>query len=383
MKKRVLSAILVIAIVASSLALSITAFGSSQELVLDVKKSATISGADDLVWFYYTPVVSGKYSLLSYNVPACECYLFIKEKKADGSKQYVQLAYSCKDSERPDTRQFRLTYYLEAGVTYYYAAGWYLSGNRTDGTMTVMLRNDNYDEMPIESIELGEPVELEAYTDGSWNKDANSNSYFRYNTSKIVANLTITIHYTDGTSVTETGKDVIDGYPVSFIDNQYEEHWYPQEDPNCTGNTFTVKILDITAGTSIPINIGAKYYVKGSVVNMAGEPVKNAGIYLGTSQLAVTDEDGIFHFYSSSGEYIFKIKTASSIDKEVQMAISVSADDNDFTDTPISICNCDYVRDGIVNAKDYSFIKRYAAEDDIPKIEEEFKRCINFTADKY
>lgn len=49
---------LVIAIAASSLALSITVFGSSQELVLNVKKSATISGADDLVWFYYTPVVS-------------------------------------------------------------------------------------------------------------------------------------------------------------------------------------------------------------------------------------------------------------------------------------------------------------------------------------
>lgn len=59
-----MSAILVIAIVASSLALSITAFGSSQELVLDVKKSATISGADDLVWFYYTPVVSAQSIML-------------------------------------------------------------------------------------------------------------------------------------------------------------------------------------------------------------------------------------------------------------------------------------------------------------------------------
>lgn len=50
---------------------------------------------------------------------------------------------------------------------------------------------------------------------------------------------------------------------------------------------------------------------------------------------------------------------------------------------PISICNCDYVKDGIVNAKDYSFIKRYADEDNAPKIEEEFTRCINFFADKY
>ena len=48
MKKRIISALMVCVILLSTLALSFTAFASSQRLYLDVKATAVMNGVDDL-----------------------------------------------------------------------------------------------------------------------------------------------------------------------------------------------------------------------------------------------------------------------------------------------------------------------------------------------
>jgi len=87
--KKLISLLLALVLILSVCALALTAFGKSQELTLNVKQSAVIDGEDDLEWFYYTPEKSGVYSFLSYNIPASEAYLFVKEKTGL-TTQYVQ-----------------------------------------------------------------------------------------------------------------------------------------------------------------------------------------------------------------------------------------------------------------------------------------------------
>ena len=62
MKKKILSVVLVLAIVISSLAVSMTAFASAQTLLLDLTTSAKLSGSEDMAWFIYTPDKSGTYT---------------------------------------------------------------------------------------------------------------------------------------------------------------------------------------------------------------------------------------------------------------------------------------------------------------------------------
>lgn len=385
MKKRIISIILAVAIITASFSFARAAYASSIELLLDTEISTIIKGTDDLEWFYYTPTSSGTYTLRSCNIYASECYLFVKEvDPATKQKKYVQLAYSCTDDKtETGSRQFKLTYHLLAGTKYYFAVGWYLSESRTSGVYTVRLTNDSYDESPIESIELGAPVELEAYTDGDWITDASGKSFFRYNISKIVSNLTITLHYKNGKTSTATGQDYIDGYKITFIDNQYEHHWQPNNSVEYDKNPFTVKINDVTATIDIPIIITSKYSVKGKIVDMNGNPVANANITQGGSTVAVSNTDGSFSFYHGAGQYQFTISTTHSISRKVVLLISANNTNNDFTSKPISICNCDFVQDGIINAKDFSFINRYADNADKPNLTAEFQKCINFTAESY
>ena len=93
MKKRIISALMVCVILLSTLALSFTAFASSQRLYLDVKATAVMNGVDDLEWFYYTPDKSGLYTFASYNVAASKAHLFIKEyDEQTHMEKYVWLA---------------------------------------------------------------------------------------------------------------------------------------------------------------------------------------------------------------------------------------------------------------------------------------------------
>lgn len=385
MKKKILSIILAIAVAAASFSFVNTAYASSVQLVLDTKQSIVINGTDDLEWFYFTPSSSGTYSFRSYNVYASECYLFVKEvDTATKQKKYVQLAYSNKDDKVSEgSRQFKLTYHLVAGTTYYYAVGWYLSESRTNGVFTVMLTNDSYDDSTLQRIEASCPIELEAYTDGDWITDASGNSFFRYNTSKIISNMIVTLYYENGTSTTAVGQEYIDGYAITFIDNQYEKHWHPNDSAEYVRNTFTVKVNNLTASVDIPIVITSRYSVKGKVVDMNGSPVANANIYQGSSKVAVSGSDGSFSFYHTAGQYLFTVFTTHSISRTVKLQISANNANNNFSSTPISICNCDYVQDGIINAKDFSFIHRYVDEAYKQMAKEEFQKCISFTAKDY
>ncbi len=385
MKKKIISAILITAVIVSSLMLSFTALASSQQLTLDTKVTTTISGADDLEWFYYTPEKSGTYSFLTYNTPRSCAYLFVRETDEEtGERTYVQLAYNSGDSDYEanghNQYQVCLTYHLEAGTTYYYAAGWWLS-TQTYSTFTVMLRCDSYDEDVIDSIEITSVPSLEAYVDGEWRTDADGYSYFWYDTSKLYSNLEIEITYLDGTVVTVTGSDEVDGSTFTYSDNQYYTHWYPTSEDDYTDNTFTIQLLDATASAEASIVVGDRYLVKGTVVNRVGYPVENAEISLGSSIVGYTDSDGSFSVYTSAGSKKLSVSTDTSIDYEEYINVSTST--NDFTDTPFVICNCDYVNDGYINAKDYSYIVNNFSGDELEKISEEFANSINFSKDKY
>ncbi|MCM1285458.1 MAG: carboxypeptidase-like regulatory domain-containing protein [Acetobacter sp.] len=386
MKKRIISLIIVIALIISSLALSITAFASSKELKLNIMASTIMNGMDDLEWFYFTPEESGEYSLLSYNDYPSHAYLYTREKQANGEIDLVKHAYSNKDENYADnghnSRQFCLTHHLDAGVTYYYAVGWYLSDTSTS-SMQVMLRNDYYDIDRIESIELGKPVALEIYNDGIWARDADNQRYYRYSVSKVLANLSVTINFTDGTSITAPYAERIGDFSVSYIDNQYDKHWYPDYDDNYNGNILTIKILDKTASVSVPIIAGTRYYTKGTAVDLSGNPIKNANVAVNRINTTVTDENGNFSLYLPSGINNIEISTDHSITRKIQLTVSLNKDNNDFTDTPFEVCNCDYVDDDVINAKDFAFIKKSVSNAEKDRALSEFANAINFTESDY
>lgn len=387
MKKKLISILLIIVIILSSLALSITALASSQELFLNQMATTAMSGVDDLEWFWYKPDQSGLYSFLSYNVPKCEAYLMTREIDPDtGKKKITTLDYAAPGND-PDYKknnhnefQFCLTYHLEAGTTYYFAVGWYKS-TQTSTQFNVMLRCDSYDENAIESIEISNVPDLIAYDNGEPRIDQNSRSYFYYYTSAIIRNSTVTINFTNGKSISQTGATEIAGYKIMYIDNQYYNHWHPNSAPEYTKNTITVQVLDKTATANVNIIIGAQYFVTGRVVNLAGQAVENALITTNGSKKAYTDSDGYFSFYSTTGSKTLAISTATSIDLSVPLI--VGSEKLDLTKTPYVLCNCDYVRDGYVNAKDFSFIVHNYSGTELENLKEEFRASINFSKDKY
>lgn len=399
MKKKVISAILIAAIIISSVALSLTAFASSQELKLNVKATTNMSGVDDLEWFYFTPDQSGTYSFMSFNTAKCDGYLFTREvDPVTYRKEYKQLAYAgpyyeiehdsdkreemnlphYKDYDRNEF-QFCLTYHLEAGTRYYFAVSWFLS-NQTRHQFDVMLVCDSYDNNSISSIEIIDLPELNAYSGGEWKTDEKGNDYYYYSLSRIITNVTIKINYLYGESTVVTGKQEVDGYQISYLENQNENHWYPQEDENYSGNKITVKILDKEAEADVSIAVGGRYSVQGRVVNLVGEPVKNALVSIDGVR-AYTNADGKFNVYASDGYHAISISTDTSID--LNETILVSAGVTDLTSMPFELCNCDVVRDDYINAKDYSAIIKHYSGEERDMFEKEFKSAINFSKNMY
>lgn len=393
MKKKLVSILLIIVIILSSFALSLTAFADSQELILNQMATTSMSGKDDLEWFYYTPEKSGLYSLLSYNIPMSIAYLTVREINPEtGKMEMVNLEYVAPDIDRdyendPDYEknnhnkaQFCLTYHLEAGKTYYYAVGWFVP-TQAPAQFNVLLRCESYDTDAIESIEINYVPDITAYTDGRPKTDENGNSFFCYDLSKLKANATVTIKFSNGTVRTETGADEIIGYKLSYTDNQSSDHWYPDSDNNYTRNRLTVSVLDKTASTNVNVVLGAQYGIKGRVVNFAGRAVKNALITVNGAEKAYTDNNGNFFFYSPRGTKTITISTDTSIDLNALLTIGSAS--KDLTKTPYILCNCDYVKDGYINAKDYSYImNRYSGA--VPEdLKEEFTASINFFEGKY
>lgn len=390
MKKRALAVFMALCVVISCLSGTISAYATTRTIQLDVRVTNMLDGSEDMNWYIYTPEVSGTYSFLSYNVYASEAYLFVKEKDPDtGKKIYTQLEYSnlspdYKENGQSGILQFCLTYYLEAGVTYYFAAGWTHETTIDKSTsMTVMLRCDAYGEKVIDSIDVSCPATLSAYIDGQWQKDTNGVSYFYYNLSRIMANITITIHYNDGSTSTVIGKDEIDGYDVLYTHTQSVNHWYAQSTPEYTANTLTIKIADASVDFDVPIEISSMYGVKGTVVDTDGNPVANARIVNSNSNstLATTDVNGKYYFASLTGKYNITVRCDHAVSRNVEMMVGTGQSGNSFE--PIQIVTCDYVDDEIINAKDYAYIVRNLSGSELDEKKEQFSNYINFSQDDY
>lgn len=390
MKKRALAVFMALCVVISCLSGTISAYATTRTIQLDVRVTNMLDGSEDMNWYIYTPEVSGTYSFLSYNVYASEAYLFVKEKDPDtGKKIYTQLEYSnlspdYKENGQSGILQFCLTYYLEAGVTYYFAAGWSHETTIDKSTsMTVMLRCDAYGEKVIDSIDVSCPATLSAYIDGQWQKDTNGVSYFYYNLSRIMANITITIHYNDGSTSTVIGKDEIDGYDVLYTHTQSVNHWYAQSTPEYTANTLTIKIADASVDFDVPIEISSMYGVKGTVVDTDGNPVANARIVNSNSNstLATTDVNGKYYFASLTGKYNITVRCDHAVSRNVEMMVGTGQSGNSFE--PIQIVTCDYVDDEIINAKDYAYIVRNLSGSELDEKKEQFRNYINFSQDDY
>ena len=390
MKKRALAVFMALCVVISCLSGTISAYATTRTIQLDVRVTNMLDGSEDMNWYIYTPEVSGTYSFLSYNVYASEAYLFVKEKDPDtGKKIYTQLEYSnlspdYKENGQSGILQFCLTYYLEAGVTYYFAAGWtHETTIDKSASMTVMLRCDAYGEKVIDSIDVSCPATLSAYIDGQWQKDTNGVSYFYYNLSRIMANITITIHYNDGSTSTVIGKDEIDGYDVLYTHTQSVNHWYAQSTPEYTANTLTIKIADASVDFDVPIEISSMYGVKGTVVDTDGNPVANARIVNSNSNstLATTDANGKYYFASLTGKYNITVRCDHAVSRNVEMMVGTGQSGNSFE--PIQIVTCDYVDDEIINAKDYAYIVRNLSGSELDEKKEQFSNYINFSQDDY
>lgn len=390
MKKRALAVFMALCVVISCLSGTISAYATTRTIQLDVRVTNMLDGSEDMNWYIYTPEVSGTYSFLSYNVYASEAYLFVKEKDPDtGKKIYTQLEYSnlspdYKENGQSGILQFCLTYYLEAGVTYYFAAGWSHETTIDKSTsMTVMLRCDAYGEKVIDSIDVSCPATLSAYIDGQWQKDTDGVSYFYYNLSRIMANITITIHYNDGSTSTVIGKDEIDGYDILFTHTQSVNHWYAQSTPEYTANTLTIKIADASVDFDVPIEISSMYAVKGTVVDTDGNPVANARIVSSNSNstLATTDANGKYYFASLTGKYNITVRCDNAVSRNVEMMVGTGQSGNSFE--PIQIVTCDYVDDEIINAKDYAYIVRNLSGSELDEKKEQFSNYINFSQDDY
>lgn len=383
--KKLIAVILTIAVFIAGFTFSvINAFAKSQQLLLNVKMSAVIDGVDDLTMFTYTPQASGVYSLLSYNVPASECYLFIKEVDPKTKvKQYKQLAYAINDPNYAEnghnSRQFCLTYHLEAGVTYYYEVGWYLSSTRTDGITTVMLRCDSYDT-DIDYITATTDAELEYYADGKMQYASDGTSYFLYDISKIESNLKVTVYYKDGTSETAINKSQVGGYDIRLNHNQVFEHWYPDDSPDYAGNPLTVSVLDKSCVINVKIVSPPLYRFKAKVVDGMGNPISNISVKSNNGSVVKTDANGVFSVLTTTGVSSYKLSGTNAIGRDIAVVVSDNSSMNDYTSNPIELCTYDYVNDGIINAKDFSKINRKSPS---KELKADFERFINFTAQDY
>lgn len=385
MKKRILSIFTAVCVIVSCCVISMSVSASTiHELKLNEMKT-TITDENKESWYTYTPVVSGTYSFLSYNKYRTEGRLFLKEINPDtGKEEFKQIVFAQGDKNYQENEhnilQFCLTYELEKGTTYYFSAKWY-DPNTPVQTMNVKLRCDSYSTSVIDHIELNCPATLSSYQNGIWNKDSvTGEMYFYYNINRIKTNMQITVYFTNGDVQKVTGADSIGEYDINYNHTQSENHWYPKESSKYTGNTLTVSILDVSADFEVPIDLGA-YAVAGRVVDFNGEPVKNAKINAG-GVVYKTDLNGAFA-YSAYGDHEILVYTDNALERKVHVVLGAKADVNDFSASPVEIVSCDYVHDGVINAKDYSFITKKLTGEELDKQQMQFEKVINFSEQDY
>lgn len=400
-RKRLISVLMVFVMVLSSFTLGFNALASTfLNIGLDIIYSAQVSGNEDMVWYSYTPDVSGTYVFLCYNSGKTHAYLYTKTINDNGSMTFNGLAYAGpSDPDYEEYRSFeyagatythyqtsfRLTYHLEAGTTYYYSAGW-STPTSTSGTIKVRLTCAEYDNTVLESVSVACDVALTWYTDGEWKTDLSGIEYYHYNYSKILQNMTVTVTYKDGsTSSVTNGASSIDGYSISYNDNQLYNHWFIKSAPEYTSNIITITVGSVSCDYEVVINSGPLYTVSGYVQDyITGEPVSGATLNFNHSAVATTDSRGKFSFVYSPGSYRFTVKAANSIPRTITITVDAHyKENNDHTATPVGIIIGDYVDDGLINGKDYGYILSKLSGDKRESEKIKFAKQLNFTADDY
>ena len=380
--KKMLAAVLAGVIILCSFAFGLfSAQGKTQQLVLNTEIINTTDGLNDKNWYYFTPEQTGMYTFLSFNrYLYAEAYLFEVE-----GKNYTQLAYSNESPNweyysQPNKYQFCISYQLEAGKTYYYAAGW--DSERTSGDMKVKLI---FEGDTVEKIELECDAELTWYTDGKWETDALGEKYFFYNYSKILQNMTVKVYYKNGgVSTANAAAGSVDGIGISCYQNQSENHWYPAEDEKYSGNYITISVLNKSAEYDVKINQSALFTFKGRVCDyVSKENIGGAVIRINGTEKAATDSNGEFSFAAAPGVYTLTVNGERIIKREYIIAVDVNPENNDKRETPFEVVNSDYVKDGIINAKDFAYIIKELPPDERKEEEEKFKELINFTEKDY
>lgn len=362
-KTKIIAIFMAIVFVFVCLASAVSVMGQTRTITLDTEVTDTTDGSEDLLWYKYTPEKSGMYTFLSLTTRKAEAYLFTKETQPDGSKLYVQHAYSSSSPNyleygQTNSSQFCLTYHLEAGTTYYYAAGWRLAST-IDKEMKVKLICEGYDDNLIEKIEATCAANLTWYTDGQWLTDKNGAQYFNYNISRVISNTTVTIYYTDGTTKSATGVYDIDGLTVNYTHDQINNHWYVESDALYTANELTVTVLDKSATINVNIQESELHPIKGKVVDYTtGQPIENANICIQSQTVATTDENGNFAFTSAAGGYTCTITCENSLDNVFPLIVVAEAGANDHTSTPYKLMTGDFVDDEVINVKDIVTVKR-------------------------
>lgn len=371
--KRILASVLALVILLSSLSLGLISYAKTNYgIALDKVYTDTTEGVEDKIWYTYTPEETGTFTFISYALGLrTEAYLFTRTTNPDGSKTYNQLAYAGpSDPDYMDNRSFNylgidyihtatnfiLTYHLEKGVTYYFAGG--LFGTASKEKVSVRLFNVEYDKEALESVTVTSPVTLSAFTGGEWRDDQQGKRYYYYNFNKVQQNMTITLKYKDGRVVTGSGTDgKIDGYSVSFNQNQAVDHWYAQDTPDYKGNYLTITVGTVSCDYDVQIKTYALYSVKGVVEDyQTGNPIQNAEITINNIPVGNTDENGAFSFNYNSGSFKMTIQYKNYIGRESTLLIDANdLSKNDHTDKPIRLVYGDYIADGVINAKDYAY----------------------------
>lgn len=400
MKKKILAIICVLAIVLSTLALAFNSVAATfRQIDLDVLYETATVGEEDMVWYSYTPQVSGVYSFVSYSTGKSKAYLYTMETDEFGIRSYKGLAFA--DASDPnymdeDVRTFtynnksythsatafRLTYHLDAGTTYYYSAGWTVN-SQASGTMRVRLKADSYDTSALKSVTASCSATLTAYTDGEWKTDINGKNYYFYNISKIIQNMVVTLHYEDGTTVTSNvGANTVDNYKINYTHNQSNIHWFSQSSSTYVSNAITITVGNVSTDYDVIIKVGSLYPATGKVCDyITGDPIQNATITIDNTRVATTNENGEFAFVYKSGYFWAFVDAPHSIKRKVLIGVNAGKA-NDYTLNPIGVASCDYINDGIINAKDFAYIKKLPSSQQ-EKAKQSFNGTINFKQSSY
>ena len=222
------------------------------------------------------------------------------------------------------------------------------------------------------------------YTDGSWEKDSAGEAFYFYNYSKILQNMIVTLYYKNGSSSsTELGGNTVDGYTLSFSQNQNVSHWYPKEDEKYTGNFLTVSVLNVSAVYDVVINQSALFTVYGRVCDINGEAVSGASLRINGGEAATTDSNGNFSFVSAPGVFNARIVGSNIIPRNFTLTVNVDREKNNHTSNPIAVVDCDYVSDSIINAKDFAYIQKKVSGSEKESAQNKFSKSINFRASDY